>query len=128
GAGFAQELRVLPRDDLRGRRGDAGVDPRGEHRAVLLRHAEQQADRLQRQVAREALDEIERLVLGQRVDQRDGAAAQLRLERVDRAVGETLVDQAAQTLMARVVAPIEKLSGLPLVIQPSAAADAAAAL
>ena len=128
GAVVAQSPRILSGNDLGRRRGDAGIDPLGKLRAVLLRHAEQQADRLQRQIAGEAGDEIERLVLGQRLDQGHGAAPQLRLQLMDGAVGEALVDKAAQPLVARIVSPIEELAGLVLVMQARAAGRAAATL
>ena len=124
----AQSPRILPGNDLGRRRGDAGIDPLGKLCAVLLRHAEQQADRLQRQITGEAGDEIERLVLGQRLDQSHGAAAQLRLQLMDGAVGEALVDEAAQPLVAGIVSPVEELAGLVLVMQARAAGRAAATL
>ena len=96
--------------------------------AILLRHTEQQADRLQRQITGEAGDEIEWLVLGHRIDQGHGAAAQLRLQLMDGAVGEALVDKAAQPLVARIVSPIEELAGLVLVMQARAAGLAVATL
>ncbi len=128
GAVVAQLLRVLSGNDLGRRRGDARIDPLGELGTVLLRHAEQQADRLQRQIAGEAGDEIERLVLGQGIDQGHRAAAQLHLQRMDGAIGEALVDEAAQPLVAGIVGPIEELAGLVLVLEGGAAGDAAAAL
>jgi hypothetical protein len=69
-------MRIFSGNDLGRRGGDARVNPFGKLSAVLLRHAEQQADRLQRQITGEAGHEIERLVLGQHLDQGDGAAAE----------------------------------------------------
>ena len=128
GAILAQAVRELSGNDLRRRRSDAGIDPLGKLRAVLMRHAEQQANGLQRQIAREAGDEVEGLVLGQRLDQGHRAAPKLRLQRMDGAVGEALVDEAAQAFVVGIVGPIEELARLVLVVQPGAASRAAATL
>src|SRR5262249_19871251 len=56
GAILAQSVCVFLGYDLRGRSGDASVDPLSELGTVLLRHAEQQTDRLQWQITREAGD------------------------------------------------------------------------
>src|SRR6185312_4157941 len=77
---------------------------------------------------REAFDEIERFVFGQRLDQGDRAAAQLRLKIVDGPVGEALVDETTQPLVPRIIGPVKELASLVLVMQPGAASSAPATL
>src|SRR5262249_21803336 len=108
--------------------GDTRINPCRKLRAVFLWHSEQQADRLQWQIAREAFDEIERFVFGQRLDQGDRTAAQLRLKIVDGPVGEALVNEATQSLVPRIIGPVKELASLVLVVQPGAASSAPAPL
>ena len=124
----AQLQRILARDDLAGGLGDPGIDPLGKLRAFLLRHAEQKANRLQGQVAREAGHEVERLMFRQSLDQRHSAAAQLGLERQDGPRRKALVDERAETLVLRIVHPDQHGAGLAVILQPRAAVRAAAAL
>src|SRR5262249_11906310 len=91
GAIVAQSVRVLPGNDLRGRRGDASIDPLSKLGTVLLRHADQQTDRLQGQITGEAGDEVEWLIVGKGVNQGHRAPAQLSLQVMDGAVVNPLL-------------------------------------
>ena len=64
---------ILPGDDVFALRFDPIVDPVAQHRAVFLRYAQDDADRLQRQFSRVMTDEIEPLTLREGVDQAVGA-------------------------------------------------------
>ena len=123
-----QPPRIISGNNLRRGCGNTGVNPCPQLRAILLWHSEQQADCLQGQITGEAFDEIERFVFGQRLDQGDRAAAQLRLKVVDGAIGEALVDKAAQPLVPRIIAPVKEFSSLGLIEQSGAASTAATTL
>ena len=124
----AQLHGILARDDLARGLGNAGVDPLGKLDAFLLRNAEQETYRLQRQVAGETSHEIERLVLRHRLDQRHGAAAQLSFERQNGAGRKALVDERPEALVLGVIHPDEHRTGLPFVLQPRATLGAIASL
>jgi hypothetical protein len=82
---------------------EARVEERAELVAVLLRHAEQDADGLHRQLAGHVEHEVERDAVLHRVEQRCRPPAQLHLEPLDGARREARGHQSTDAGVARVV-------------------------
>ena len=120
---------VLAVQGIAGLRLEPEVHPVAEHLAVLLGHAEQQADGLERQVARHVAHEVAGAARGQRVEDAARAAAQLRLERADPVRREALVHEPADPPVPGVVHHVEHQPGARLVgdhgaaLRPAASRD-----
>ena len=92
---------------------EARLDGLEEPVTFGLGHAEQDADRLHRELGRDLEDEVERLRLVDGVEQRPGASAQLVLDAADHPRGEARAHEAADTRVARVVHHVEDLARRP---------------
>ncbi len=83
--------------------GGEGIHPAHEFAAILKRKTEHFADDHQRQLTREALDDIGILLALHRIDEVIGEPRNLRLERLHAVAVEHRVDQFAQAPMRRIV-------------------------
>jgi hypothetical protein len=112
---------------LRSSASDSGRPPAWSGRALTMAErmsslgwrrfsSQHHADRLQRRLAGEPGDEVERRVLGKVVNHSGDPPAQLGLQRRNRVQGEALHHHAAQHLVFGIVGRVQRLAGRRVVV------------
>ena len=119
---------VFGRDDRLVWVGDPHINPIDEPGAVLGRHAENDADRLQRQFAGNPQDEIDALSVADVVEDPAGDRAKFRFQPADRSRRETLGHQASDTAVFRIVHEVQDQPGRSVVVDARTAGPPVAAL